>query len=117
MKSSTKAVLLSALLLPGAGHIFLKKYIIGVGLVTLSFALIIYIVTDAVNKALNIVSSIENGNLQMDVEKITELVARQSSETDTQLLSYMMAAIVICWIVGVVDSYRLGRIKDKSEGA
>ena len=43
MKKSTKAALLSAFVLPGAGHIFLKKYIPGVALVGASLGGIYYL--------------------------------------------------------------------------
>jgi len=115
MKKSTKAVLLSALVFPGVGHIFLKKYMSGVVLAGASFAAIYYLLSKMVEKALQITESIQSGDVQLDVEAITELVSKQSTGAEAQLLNIATAAFIICWLIGIIDSYRVGYTQDNSD--
>lgn len=108
MKKSTKAVLLSVFVFPGVGHIYLKKYMSGFVLAGISFAAISFVISGVVERALQISEKIQNGNVQLDVEAITELVSKQSTGTEVQLLNIATAAFVICWVIGIVDSYRAG---------
>lgn len=117
MKKSTKAALLSALVFPGAGHIYLKRYIPGTVLIGVSCAGIYYLISKAVEQSLQIVDQIQSGALQPDVAAITDLVTQQSSGPQGQLMSIITTIITICWLAGIVDSYRLGRRHDKIDAA
>jgi len=46
---------------------------------------------------------------------IAELVSRQSTGPEMQLLNIATAVLVVCWLVGIVDSYRLGHMLDRKE--
>jgi hypothetical protein len=90
MKKSIKASLISAFVFPGAGHIYLKKYFPGLLLVGVSSLGIYYLILNMVEKALQIVEKIQLGHVQAD-------------------------ATVICWIIGILDSYRIGMGQDKNQ--
>ena len=113
MKKSTKAVLLSALVFPGVGHIFLKKYIPGVALVAASCAAIYYLIAKTVERVLQITEKIQSDDAELDVMAITELVSKQSLGTEAILLNVATIAFIICWLIGVFDSYRVGCFQDK----
>jgi hypothetical protein len=113
VKKSTKAALLSAFIFPGIGHIFLKKYIAGVVLAGAAFAALYYLTSKTVEKAFQITEKIQSGEVQLDVESITELVSKQSTDTDEQQLSIATIAFIICWLAGIIDSYRVGCLRDK----
>ena len=115
MKKSTKAVLLSAFVFPGAGHLYLKKYLLGGILACISLTGIYYVVTKTVERAWQIAEKIQTGEVQLDATTITELVSQQSAGTDSQLLNIATLAIIICWVVGIIDSYRVGRARDKMD--
>lgn len=115
MKKSTKAVLLSAFVCPGVGHIYLKKYIPGVALVGASLVGIYYLISKTVERSLQIVKKIQSGNVQLDVTTITELVSKQSTGTEAQLLNIATVVIIICWLIGIIDSYRVGCVQYKKE--
>jgi TM2 domain-containing membrane protein YozV len=110
-----KAALLSALVFPGLGHIYLKRYIPGVALVGVSSAGIYYLTSKTVERALQIVGKIQSGDVPLDVTAITKLVSKQSTGTEDQLLNIATTVIFICWIIGIIDSYRIGRGQDKNE--
>lgn len=112
MKKSTKAALLSAFVLPGAGHIYLKKYIPGVVLVCGSLGSIYYLTSKTVEKGLRIAEIIRSGDVQLDISAITELVSTQATGNETQLINIASAILIISWLIGIVDSYRVGRSQD-----
>jgi uncharacterized membrane protein len=113
MKRSTKAALLSALVFPGAGHMFLKKYLAGALIIGTSIAAVYYLLSKSLEMASQITEELQRGNIQLDIETITELVSKQSTAADVQLLNIATAAFFICWLIGIIDSYRIGRTQDK----
>ena len=114
MKTSTKAVLLSALVLPGAGHLYLKQYVTGFALACISITGVYYLLARATEQAMQIAAQIQNGNVPLDAAAITELAAAQPAGTDATLQSIATAAIMICWVIGMVDSYRIGAARDNA---
>jgi len=115
VKTSTKAVLLSAFVFPGIGHIYLRKYAVGILLAGASFAAIYYFMAETVEMASEISQKIQSGGVPLDVGAITELVSQQSNGADAKMLNVATTALVICWLVGIVDSYRAGRVRDNSD--
>ena len=108
MKNSTKAVLLSALVFPGAGHVFLKKYLSGGVLIVFSFIAISYLISKATENALKVVEKIQTGDIPLDIQAITDLISTQSTgTTDIQLLDIATTVFIFCWIIGIIDSYRV----------
>lgn len=116
MKKSTKAALLSTLVFPGAGHIYLKKHIVGILLGGISIAGVYYLMQYAVERALEISAKIQTGAVRPDLATIVELVTKQPVATETQLLDMATTAIVVCWIIGILDSFRVGLARDRSDG-
>jgi hypothetical protein len=115
MKKSIKASLISAFVFPGAGHIYLKKYFPGLLLVGVSSLGIYYLILNMVEKALQIVEKIQLGHVQADATVINQLLSNQSTGSESQLLSIATIAIAICWIIGILDSYRIGMGQDKNQ--
>jgi hypothetical protein len=112
MKKSTTAVLLSALIFPGSGHFFLKKYMSGSILLGASLAAIYYLISQAVEQSLQIVEQIQSGSVQPDLAAITELISKQPAGSEAYLIDIATAVFIICWLIGIIDSYRAGRIRD-----
>jgi hypothetical protein len=113
MKKSTKAILLSAFVFPGVGHLYLKKYVPGSILAGISLTGIYYLVTTTVERAWQIAEKIQSGAVQLDATTVTELVSQQSAGADSQLVNIATLAVIICWGIGIIDSYRAGRVRDK----
>ncbi len=115
MKKSTKSALLSAFVFPGAGHIHLKKYIPGILLAIFSFASIYYVILTIIQTAFLIVGKLQNGEIQPDISAISQLLLNQSSSTDSHLLNMATVVLIICWAIGIIDSYRIGAGIDKAQ--
>lgn len=114
MKISTKAALLSGLVFPGLGHMYLKRYIHGVILSLGAASAIYFIVSVVVTTALEVSEKIQGGNVPLDMGAITDLVSQQLSGAERSM-NVVMIGLVVIWVIGVVDSYRQGRAIEKSE--
>jgi TM2 domain-containing membrane protein YozV len=117
MRRSTKAVLLSALVLPGAGQFYLKHFARGIALVTVSLVCLGFIVDGAIQQATAVLAQLESGTVTPDVAHITDLVnqaSNSSAGTAVTLATWVMAG---CWLAGVVDAYRLGQRQDARKAA
>ena len=115
MTRSMKSALLSAFIFPGVGHVYLKRYISGVLLAGTAFIALYFLISTAVERALQIVDKIQNGEIQPDVAVITELVAKQPIGTEAQLINIATTVFIITWLIGIADSYIVGRLQDGSQ--
>ena len=108
MSKSLKAALLSALVFPGIGHFSLKKPVQGVLLSGVAIVCLYLLLTTAIEIAQQLSVKVQSGEIPMDVEKITEMVSQQLAGSDDQRIKMPSLLLVICWVVGVVDSFRIG---------
>ncbi|MEJ2682451.1 MAG: hypothetical protein P8144_13555 [Gammaproteobacteria bacterium] len=117
MKKSSKAVLLSALVFPGAGHLYLKRYVVGILLSVGAVMAFYFIILDAVHHALEIVEALQNEAASLDVNAIVSLLSEQSSRAEASSLSASLniatTVLIVVWLIGIVDSYRQGRLVEK----
>jgi hypothetical protein len=113
MKKSTKATLLSGLVFPGIGHIVLKQYLRGSILILFALIASSVIVNVALKRALTVVDRINSGEIPIDSETITELISNSASGTDSLIVNVSLTVLGTCWLVGIVDSYRIGIKQDK----
>ena len=109
MTTSIKAALWSGLVFPGAGHLFLKSYGRGIGLIVVSAISLSIIVSHAAEQALAVVAKIQADGGNIDPSRILEMASQGSASADTQSFNIAMIVFMVCWIVGVVDAYRLGK--------
>ena len=113
MQRSTKAALLSGLVFPGIGHVFLKKYARALILVVVSVLAVSEILSIAIHRAMTIVDSITSGQVPMDIGAISALVSNSVSPTDDAIGNISMIILSICWLIGIVDSYRIGASQEE----
>ena len=114
MRYSTKAALLSGLVFPGVGHLYLGRYLRAFLLAAGAAALSWFIVSMAVSSAFDIAAQIQSGDVPLNVESIPDLVSKDAQGT-AHLGDIATAALFALWVIGIVDSYREGRARDKSK--
>lgn len=114
MKKSTKAVLLSGLVLPGLGQLYLKRWVSGLVLSGAAVYAVYFIVSIVVTTALDLTKKIESGVIPDDIETVSRLVTQQlsGSEHSTNLA---MMAFGASWVIGIIGAYWCGRSQDKIE--
>ena len=113
MKKHTNAILLSALVFPGAGHVYLKKTKTGLTLISLTLVSLIYIIADIMRRAFNVVEQIQLGYVAPDTDSIRAMIEQQSSGEWIGVASYTIAG---CWLIGVFGCYLLSKkIEEKKQ--
>jgi hypothetical protein len=117
MSKSLKAALLSALVFPGIGHFSLKKPLQGSLLSGIAIVCLYFLLTAVVGIAQRLSVKIQSGEVPFDVTKISELVSQQLAGSDGQLVNIPSLLLVICWVVGVIDSFRIGWSQGKTADA
>lgn len=109
MSRSTTAVVLSALIFPGAGHIYLKQTGRGMALIAVSLMCLWAIIARAMQQASAVLAQLETDGVVPDAGQLADLVSHASNHSESG--SAMMATLVLtgCWLFGIIDAYRLGR--------
>jgi hypothetical protein len=114
MKRSTKAVLISGLVFPGLGHVFLRRYLVGLVLLCLAGGSIYVVAKAAIDTALDVAGEIESGSIPIDSVSISQLVAQRSQQAE-QSTNLAVWVLMASWVIGIVDSYRVGRAQERLE--
>jgi len=116
LRRSLKAALLSALVFPGCGHLIFKKYIAAALLGGISIVCIYLMLTSSIQMAEDIVAKVQSGEIPLDANQIEAAVTNAEQAANgvwwADLTSYLLG---VCWVVGIVDSYRLGRRHERSQ--
>ncbi len=113
MKRSSKVALLSGLIFPGIGHIVLKQYLRGSVLMLFALVALSVIVTRIYQRALTIVDRINSGDIPVDTGAIAEMVSNSTSGADSFIENIAVIVLGACWLIGLIDSYRLGVAQEK----
>ena len=113
MKRSSKAALLSGLIFPGIGHIVLNKYLRGSVLILFALVALSVIVNRIYQRALTIVDRINSGDIPIDTGAIAEMLSNSTSGADSFIENIAVIVLGACWLIGVIDSYRLGVAQEK----
>lgn len=110
MTKSTKAILLSAFIYPGAGQIFLRHYISGIIYIGISTIGLYFIIENALGIASKIVDQIQSGTAPPDFMILLSLV----SQHDTQLLNNAFIVIIVTWLISIIHVYFLRKTPEIS---
>jgi len=116
MTKSTKGALLSGLIFPGIGHIVLKQYLRGSILALVALLAASAMVKVAFQRAQTIVDRVVSGEIPLETGAISELVANSSNDSDSLIPSISVIVFFACWLIGIIDSYRVGMALDKGNG-
>ncbi len=118
MKKSTKAVLLSAFLCPGAGHFYLKKHISGCVFTGAFISVLVVFVAEVINiteqVTAQLTAQINAGEIALDITALTVFLTEKLQAFETQSLSQISYLLMILWLAAAVDAYRVGRRADQN---
>ena len=118
MRQSSKALWLSILVFPGSGHLILKKYPMAGALIVAAAGAVYFLLNYTFTKANAIADKIESGEVGLDIDKIMALITAPPPPELASYLSLATYVLVIAWIIGIVDSYRLGtRLERQSKAS
>ncbi|MBL1142777.1 MAG: hypothetical protein HND53_12175 [Proteobacteria bacterium] len=109
MNTSTKALLLSALVYPGAGHFYLKKPVQGILFSAITSVCLYFLLVTVVKMAQEISDKILSGEISVDVIELTEAILKILEDSGIHQINVTTIALLVCWLLSIFDSYRLGR--------
>jgi hypothetical protein len=112
MKNSLKGALLSGLVFPGCGQYTLKHYIRGIALALTSLAGLIVIGVNAYRQAVTFLEKIDLKNGAADMTDVLNAVSQADTASGAAIYKYVSILLMICWTIGVIDAYMIGRKKD-----
>jgi len=115
MDKSLKGALLSGLIFPGLGQVVLKHYKRGAVIMLTVLVSLSVIVVKAVQHALAILEKIELEGGAISMSTISNTVTQASTNSGNPTFNLLFLLIITCWIIGIVDAYRIGRKKDIEE--
>lgn len=108
METQKKAVLLSALVLPGLGQITLKRYKVGITVI-ISVVISLYLMMSIVMQQANaIVNQLISQGGVLDVQSIAN-AAGQSAGSDNATYNLYLWIIIACWVISLADIWLAGR--------
>lgn len=109
MKASTKAVLISALIFPGLGHLALRPSRGRRGLLFIvpTLAAALYLLRSVLALATQLVDEIESGVLGFDPIAIVERI--HASGIDNPATNLASLVCIMCWVGAIADVLWLGR--------
>ncbi|OGR06626.1 MAG: hypothetical protein A2511_10010 [Deltaproteobacteria bacterium RIFOXYD12_FULL_50_9] len=74
------------------------------------------VVVNTIQQALAIVETLqEGGEVPLDTQLLAGLLSKSASGSEGTVLDIATYAIILCWIIGVFDSYRVGKSQDASD--
>jgi hypothetical protein len=108
MKKSTKAALLSGLVFPGLGHVYLRRYAFGLVLLLIAGWATYSVTVASIDAAYDIAAQIDAGTVAPESGAISQLIEQRSQRAE-QATSTPGWVLMVVWLVGIVDSWRVGR--------
>lgn len=109
MNQSIKGALLSGLVFPGMGHIFLKQYRRGTAIIIISLVCLVVMTVNMIQKTMVVLEKLQLEGGVIDIEIITQLVSQSSQHSDNFLFNLALILMSISWIFGIVDAYNIGK--------
>ncbi|MEY8247440.1 MAG: hypothetical protein RPT11_03570, partial [Bermanella sp.] len=112
MKPSLKALLLSALVFPGAGYFSLNKAKQGWAFLMINLSSLAVLMYDAMQKAQIISEKIAYGHIPLDISHIRQQIEDLPDVVDGNIIAAAYLIILLLWLGGMIDSYRIGKIQE-----
>lgn len=108
MSKAIKAALLSALVFPGLGQMYLKRYLRGLIPMAIILICLGVWITDATLRALAELDKIQIQGGLIDPNALAARAAASSSSGEWYS-PLILPLLVLCWLYSVIDAYRLGK--------
>ena len=113
LRTENNAVLASALLFPGAGHIILNKRIIGICLIALAGAAFLVLAYDAFIITQEISKKIVASGTIPNVFVLRDMIYDALFGQDSPRFKACITVLIGTWLVGIIDTLRYRIIKQR----
>ncbi len=107
MKPAVKAALLSALIFPGSGQIYLRRRARGLALIAVTLGCLALIITATVSGAMDTIRQMQDAGAPLDVGSIEKYASKNSAD----YFYYRPALYILmaCWIFALIDAWIIGK--------
>lgn len=117
MKKSTKAALVSVLVFPGTGHMFvLKRPMRGCVYFLLALVATSVFANYTLERSLTVMDKITSGEVSLEPAAIQKLLKEAPPRNTALLLQAAGFVLAGCWVLGGLDAYVLGNRLDETLG-
>jgi TM2 domain-containing membrane protein YozV len=116
MKNSLKGALLSGLVFPGVGQVVLKHYKRGIAFMLTASVILFVIVVKAVQQAFTILEKVEAEGGAISMNTIVNATTQAVTPSQSLAFKLLLLLLILCWVIGVVDGYGVGKKRDIEEG-
>jgi len=116
MSNALKGALWSGLIWPGLGQVVLKRYKRGAAIMLMAGVSLTVILIKVAQLTLAILDKIESQDGMIDMGAISDAAAQVSAVSSNLGFHLLSWVILACWIIGIVDAYRIGRQMDLEQG-
>ena len=106
MSRSVSAALLSALVFPGAGQLYLRRRARACLFAIPAAACAYYFVSQMLARVMPMVDQISNGTMALDPVAIA---AQLEQHGGSARMDIALAIMVLCWVASIVDAWWCGR--------
>jgi len=115
MRKSLKGALLSGLVFPGYGQFVMKHYIRGIVLMLTCLTGLVVIGVKVRQQIFIVLEKIEYVDGAIDMNEIINAVNLAGTASGDVIYRFASLLLLFCWIIGIIDAYRIGWRKDLEE--
>ena len=115
MRKSLKGALLSGLVFPGYGQFVMKHYIRGIVLMLTCLTGLVVIGVKVRQQIFIVLEKIEYVDGAIDMNEIINAVNLAGTTSGDVIYRFASLLLLFCWIIGIIDAYRIGWRKDLEE--
>ena len=109
MSRSTTAVVLSALVLPGAGQLYLKQVWRGMAFIGVSLVCLWLIVERTMQQASAVLAQMETQGGALDAAQLAGLMSQSQGGSGSTAATAAVWVLFVCWVASIIDAHRLGK--------
>jgi len=117
MNNSLKGAFLSGLIFPGLGQVALKHYKRGAVIIIAVLVSLSIVVVKAVQHALAILEKIQPEGGAISISTISDAATQASTTSGSLTFNLALLLVILFWIIGAIDAYRIGKKNDIEEGS
>lgn len=101
--STTKALLLSALVIPGAGQLYLRRFKTGLVLLAMTLGGVLVMVTSILSTARAALAQLQAEGGIVDMSRISSIATEATANADQGGVSLALTLIILCWLYALID--------------
>ncbi len=106
---------MSGLVFPGYGQFIIKHYIRGIVLMLTCLTGLVVIGVKVRQQIFIVLEKIEYVDGAIDMSEIINAVNQAGTTSGDVIYRLASCLLLLCWIIGIIDAYRIGRRIDMEE--